>query len=474
MTGITDPKVLIEGLKGEGVEFIDLQFTDLPGKLQHITISMDYVAEEHFTEGVPKLDGSSIRGFVEIFESDMLLRPDPTTLSRDPYREHTTVRMISDVYRGYGGGRFSRDPRWIAQKAQMYLVEQGFDLSYWGPEIEFFVFDRVRWDVSTSFKGSYYEIISKEAAWGTEGYPIRFKEGYYPVPPQDTLMDFRSECSKVLGKYFGIKTDAHHHEVATAGQCEIDMRYDTLIRMADNVMTYKYVVRSEAVKRGMVATFMPKPIFMDNASGMHVHSSLWKDGKNAFFDANDKYAELSQIGRYYVGGLLEHSRALAGIVCPTTNSYRRLVPGYEAPVFIAWSKSNRSANVRIPVYQKGAASSKSKRVEFRTPDPSCNPYLTFAAMLMAGLDGIKRKIDPGDPVDDNIYLLSPERKRELGIKQLPTSLLEATQALESDCEFLRPVFTNDVIETWIELLRKQNLEVSMRPHPHEFYLYFDV
>lgn len=465
---------VIRELNKLGAEYVDLQFTDLPGKLQHVTTTVSFLEKEHFTQGVPKLDGSSIRGFVEIFESDMLLRPDPTTLALDPFRERATARFICDVYGGFERGRLSRDPRWVAQKAEMRLREVGFDVSYWGPEIEFFVFDKVKWDVSAPYKLQYYEIESREAAWNNSGYPIRFKEGYFPAAPQDTLMDYRSECVRLLREYYNIQSDAHHHEVATAGQCEIDMRYDTLLRMADNVMTYRYVVKNEAARRGMIATFMPKPIFMDNASGMHVHSSIWKDGVNAFYDADDDYAELSQLGRYYVGGILEHSRALAAIVCPSTNSYRRLVPGYEAPVFIAWSRSNRSANVRIPVYLKGPASAKSKRVEFRTPDPSCNPYLAFAAILMAGIDGIRRKIDPGDPVDANIYHLTPERRRDLGIKELPGSLLEAIEELETDNDFLKPAFTEDVIETLVEMERKAHIEVATRPHPHEFYLYFDI
>jgi len=468
---------VLDAINRLGIRFVDLQFTDMPGKLQHITINSKFIDDSTFSEGVPKLDGSSIRGFAEIYESDMLLKPDPATFAIIPWSEDSrkTARMICGVYRGFGGGRFSRDPRYVAEKAEEYLKQMGYDFSYWGPEVEFFVFDKVVWDVLMPYRGQGYFIESEEAVWSqNSSYPIRFKEGYYPAPPQDTLMEYRNECCRVLTDYFGIEVDAHHHEVATAGQCEIDMKLDTLTRMADKVQTYKYVARNVAKQMGKVATFMPKPIFMDNASGMHVHISIWKDGKNMFYDENDEYAELSQLARYFIGGLLEHSRALAAIVAPTTNSYRRLVPGYEAPVFIAWSRSNRSANIRIPVYQKGPASAKYKRVEFRTPDPSCNPYLAFAALLMAGLDGIKRKIDPGDPVDTNIYHLTPERRRELGIKELPGSLLEAIESLESDREFLKPVFTDDVIDTIIDLERKAYLEIAIRPHPHEFYLYFDV
>jgi len=460
------------------IRFIDLQLTDVPGKLHHITISSRYLDDNSFTDGVAKLDGSSIRGFSEIHESDMLLRPDPSTFAIIPWslEGKKTARMICDVYRGYGGGRFSRDPRYAAQKAEEYLRTLGFDASYWGPEVEFFVFDKVEWDVTLPFSGVSYRIISREAAWNSDGtnLPIRFKEGYYPAPPQDSLMEYRNEVSRILSDYFGVEIDAHHHEVATAGQCEIDMKFDTLVRMADKAQTYKYVARNVAFQMGLVATFMPKPIFGDNASGMHVHISLWRDGVNMFYDENDEYAELSQIGRYFIGGLLEHSRALTAITNPTTNSYRRLVPGYEAPVFIAWSRSNRSANIRIPVYYKGRSGAKSKRIEFRTPDTSANPYLCFAAIAAAGADGIKKKIDPGDPVDTNIYHLTPERRRELGIKELPGSLIEAIESLESDRDFLKPVFTDDMIDTMIELERKAYLEIAIRPHPHEFYLYFDV
>ncbi|GBC68960.1 Glutamine synthetase [archaeon HR01] len=469
---------VLEIIKKEGVRFIDLQFTDLPGKLQHITISSGYLDAEMFSEGVPKLDGSSIRGFAEIYESDMLLRPDPTTFAVLPWSldGKKTARMICDVYRGFGGGRFSRDPRLAAQRAEEYLRAQGYEPSYWGPEIEFFVFDRVSWDVSTPYRGQSYVIESREAPWEVDGksFPIRFKEGYYPTPPQDTLMEYRNEVCRLLTDYFGVEVDAHHHEVATAGQCEIDMKYDTLTRMADKAQTYKYVTKNVASQMGMVATFMPKPIFGDNASGMHIHISLWSGSKNLFYDPDDDYAELSQLGRYFVGGLLEHSRALTAIVTPTTNSFRRLVPGYEAPVFIAWSRSNRSANIRIPVYQRGAGSAKRKRVEFRTPDPSCNPYLCFAALAAAGVDGIKKKMDPGDPVNEDIYRLSSEKRRELNIRELPGSLKEAVESLESDREFLKPVMADDLVDTLMELEMKNFVEVSSRPHPYEFYLYADV
>jgi len=470
------PEYVLSAIKESKVRFVDLQFTDLVGRLQHVTISARELDEDSFKVGVPKLDGSSIRGFVEIHESDLLLAPDPTTYALLPWysEEIKTARLICDVYRGFGAGRLDWDPRAIAQRAEAELVKLGYTTSYWGPEVEFFVFDKVSWDTLTSYRGQSYSIESREAAWSSSGYPIRFKEGYYPAPPQDTLMAFRSECVRVLEDYFGIKCEAHHHEVATAGQCEIDILYDTLTKSADNVATYKYVVKNLAVQHNMVATMMPKPIFSDNASGMHVHISIWRDGVNLFYDERDEYAELSQLARYFIGGLLEHAEALSAIVSPTTNSYRRLVAGYEAPVYVGWSRSNRSATVRIPVYEKGSKNAAKKRIEYRPPDPSANPYLCFAALLAAGLHGIKKKIEIGDPLDENIYKLTPERRRELGIKELPGSLKEAVEALKSDQEFLKPIFPSEAIERLIEIELKEYHEVSMRPHPHEFYLYFDI
>lgn len=468
---------VINLIKKEGIYFIDLHFTDLAGRLQHTTVPAHTITQDVIADGLPKLDGSSIKGFTEIHESDMLLKPDPSTFAVIPWGQANgkVGRMICDVYWGMNKGRLSRDPRAIAQRAEETLRAEGYDISYWGPEVEFFVFDKVTWDVMMPYGGQGYKIESREAAWNMgSGYPIRFKEGYFPAPPQDTLMDYRGDVVKTLEEYFGIVCDAHHHEVATAGQCEIDMHYDTLTNMADNVMTYKYVVKNIAYQRSMVATMMPKPIFMDNASGMHTHVSIWNKGVNLFYDPDDSYAELSQTGRYFGGGLLEHSRSLAAIFAPTTNSYRRLVPGYEAPVYVAWSRSNRSANIRVPVYEKGPKSAARKRIEYRPPDPSSNPYLCFAAILAAGLDGIKRAIDIGDSVDENIYLLSPERRRELGVKELPGSLNEAIECLESDHEYLKPIFTDDIVEKIIEMEREAAMNIALRPHPYEFHLYFDI
>ncbi len=472
------PEEALDFFHKKNIKFVDLQFTDLPGRLQHVTVPLATIDSSAFTKGIPKLDGSSIKGFAEIHESDMLLRPDPSTATIVPWSPDSIKagRMICDIYWGFDQGRLSRDPRGIAQNAEKAVQAAGFDVSYWGPEVEFFVLDRVNWDVLSPFKGQSYSVESREAAWTNDGsnYPIRFKEGYYPAEPHDTLMNYRSEVVQMLDEYFGVPCDAHHHEVATAGQCEIDMQYNSLTRTADNVMSYKYVVKNVARLHDRIATFMPKPIFGDNASGMHVHSSLWKGDVPLFYDENDEYAELSQLGRYYGGGLMDHSRALAAIVTPTTNSYRRLVPGFEAPVYIAWSRRNRSANVRIPVYEKGPNSAAKKRIEFRTPDPSCNPYLCFAAILAAGLDGVKKKSEIGDPVDEDIYKLPPARRTELGIRQLPTSLGEAIEALQSDSEFLKPILGSDTLDMIVEFANKGHAEVSARPHPYEFHLYFDI
>ncbi|MGA2664034.1 MAG: type I glutamate--ammonia ligase [Nitrososphaerales archaeon] len=474
---VRTPKQVVDTVASKGIRFIDLQFTDVPGRTQHVTIPNNMLEEEAFKDGIPKLDGSSIKGFAEIFDSDMLLLPDPSTFGIIPWGDERfpTARMICDVHWGYQKGRFSRDPRYVAQKAEEAVKGAGFTESYWGPEMEFFVFDSVTWDVASPF-GSSHKIASVESAHEARGtnYPIRFKEGYYPTPPSDTLQDYRSEVAYHLDESFGIINDAHHHEVATAGQCEINLYRDTLTPMGDSMVTYKYVIKNVASRRGLIATVMPKPIFGDNASGMHVSSSLWKGDKNGFYDEGDEYANLSQTGRYYVGGLLSHSRALCAITNPTTNSYRRLVPGYEAPVYVAWSRGNRSANVRIPLHYKGKSGMKGKRAEFRTPDPSANPYLAFAAIVSAGLDGVKHKIDPGDPVNEDIYELTPKKRKEMGVRELPGSLLESIESLKSDSAFLKGVFSDDLVEMMIDLEMANYRAVSARPTPYEFYLYFDI
>ncbi len=476
------PESLIERLNADNVRWIDLQFVDLTGLLQHVTIPAHSLETRHFTEGIPKLDGSSIRGFTEIHESDMRLSPDVTTLRPLPWYDppHKTYRLICNIWEGYRHERFSRDPRFAAERAVESAKEQGFDTSYWGPELEFFVFDRVQIDpsplgASQPGQGSGYHIQSAEAPW-TRGefnlLPFALKGGYYSAPPRDALADLRNEICRVLEDYFEVSVEAHHHEVATAGQCEINIRYSELLDMADQITTMKMAIKRTALLYNRVATFMPKPLYGDNGSGMHTHQSLWKDGKNTFYDPNEPYAEVSQTCRYYIGGLMEHSQALTAITNPTTNSYRRLVPGYEAPVFIAWARGNRSANCRVPVYEKTVE--KAKRVEFRTPDPSCNIYLALAAMQAAGLDGIKRKLDPGNPVDEDIYRLTVKQRRDLGIRELPGSLKASLDYLESDHDFLGRIFPKDLLEHYVDLKRKEALEVTLRPTPLEFSMYLDV
>lgn len=463
-------------IQHEEIKFIDLQFTSLTGRFHHTTISADTFTPEQMKDGLPKLDGSSIVGFTSIDDSDLILKPDPNTYAKIPWVvENKTARLLCDVYWGEGRGRLSRDPRGIAQKAEEYVKNQGYDHSVWGPEVEFFVFDKIHWDVLTPYKGQSYSIESVEAPWSQEGtgYPMGLQEGYYPSTPSDTLTPFRNECVNVLNQHFGILCDNHHHEVATAGQCEIDIKYDYLTNAADSTQSYKFVVRNIAKKFGKIATMMPKPISMDSGSGMHTNVSLWKGKENVFFDPDDD-DELSQTARYFCGGIIEHAKGLSAIVNPTTNSYHRLVPGYEAPVYLAWSGSNRSAIVRVPKHFKGSGYAFLKRLEFRAPDPSSNPYLVFAAVTAAGMDGIKKKIDPGDPVKEDIFKMSKSERKKKGIGVLPATLGEALDEFESDKKYLSPIFTNDVIDKIIELERRDQREISIRPHPHEFYLYFDV
>jgi glutamine synthetase len=467
------PEEAVEYVRKNKVEWIDLQFTDVPGRLQHVTIPASDFTEEDIKVGFGKLDGSSIKGFTTIYESDMVLSPVLESLNVLPWSPNV-ARVLTKVYWGGGRGRFERDPRYIGERAEEHLAEAGY-VSYYGPELEFFLFDRVDVDVKTPQSGTGYKITAREAPWnGGGGYLIRYKEGYYPAPPVDQLMDVRLEIIQTLTKYFGFHVEAAHHEVATAGQGEIDYRFSTLVDSADKLQTLKYVIRNVASKHNLVATFMPKPMFGDNGTGMHTHFSLWtKDGKkNMMYDPNDEYAEISQFGRYAIGGILSHARALSAIVSPTVNSYRRLIPGFEAPVYIAWSKGNRSAVIRVPSYYKGME--KAKRIEYRAPDPSTNPYLAFAAIAAAAMDGITKKIDPGNPVDENIYHLTPEKRRELGIRELPRSLDEALDELESDNEFLKPIFNPSILETFIELKREEARTLQMYPHPMEIYYYLDV
>ena len=460
---------------GKNVQMVDLRFIDLPGTWQHFSIPASTMDESLFEEGIG-FDGSSIRGFKTIDESDMLLFLDPDTAFVDPTLEVPTLVIICDVYDPITGEPYDRDPRYVARKAETYLKESGIATqSFWGPEAEFFIFNDVRYGGATN--SSFYHVDSSEGWWnsGEElkpnlGGQIPAKRGYFPTPPTDTLQDIRSKIVLAL-MASGVDVEVHHHEVATAGQCEIDIRFDTLVNMADKLIKYKYFVKTVAYSKGLTATFMPKPLFGDNGSGMHVHQSLWNNDKNLFFDESG-YACLSETAKYYIGGLLKHAPALLGLVAPTTNSYRRLVPGFEAPVNLAYSQRNRSAVCRIPVYSKSA---KTKRVEFRAPDPSSNPYLCFSALLMAGLDGIQNKIDPGEPVDKDLYELPAEELKK--IKQVPGSLGEVLNALEADHEFLLKgnVFTADLLETYISYKRENEVDPArLRPHPYEFTLYYDV
>jgi glutamine synthetase len=469
------PDDVLQLIGDEGIEIVDVRFCDLPGLMQHFSMPAGQLTAEVFEEGVG-FDGSSIRGFQEIQESDMLLVPDPNTAVIDPFTQHKTLNLNCFVNDPVTGESYSRDPRYVARKAEEYLTSTGLaDTCYVGPEAEFFVFDDVRFD-QNEHEG-YYSIESVEAAWNTGreenpnlGYKPRYKEGYFPVPPMDHFQDLRSEMILVLERV-GVEIEIHHHEVGTAGQAEIDMRFDSLLRMADKLMLYKYVVKNVARQAGKTATFMPKPVFQDNGSGMHTHQSLWKGGEPLFY-SEAGYAGISDMGRWYIGGLLTHAPAILAFSNPTTNSYKRLVPGYEAPVNLVYSQRNRSAAVRIPLYSQ---SPKAKRLEFRCPDPSCNPYLAFSAMLMAGLDGIQNRIEPPDPVDKDLYDLPPEELSK--VPQVPGSLDAVLSALEEDQAFLKAggVFTDDLIETWVTYKRENEVDaLRLRPHPWEFALYYDL
>ncbi|MCG3776223.1 MAG: Glutamine synthetase [Nitrospira sp.] len=468
------PQEVMAFVKQQGIRIADLKFVDMPGTWQHFSIPSTELDEDAFTKGVG-FDGSSIRGFQHIQESDMLLIPDPTTAFMDTATLHPTISLICNIKDPISGA-YSRDPRYIAQKAEAYLKTTGIaEKSFWGPELEFFIFDNIRYDQTPN--SGYYFVDSVEGQWNTGsadgpnlGYKPRYKEGYFPVAPTDTLQDIRSEAVlKMIDA--GIHIEAHHHEVATAGQGEIDMRFDSLVKMADQVLLLKYILKNTAAAHGKTVTFMPKPLFQDNGTGMHTHQSLWDGDKPLFYEAGG-YANLSQMALWYVGGLLKHAASILAFAAPTTNSYRRLVPGYEAPVNLAFSARNRSAAVRIPMYFDNP---KAKRLEFRCPDAASNPYLTFSACLMAGLDGIQNKIHPGEPMEMDIYELEGEEAAR--IPQVPGSLDAALNALEADHEFLLKgdVFTKDVIDTWIGYKRIKEVDaIRLRPHPYEFALYYDV
>ncbi len=468
------PKEVLELAKEKGVKVVDLRFVDFPGVWQHFSVPIGELSESSFEDGFG-FDGSSIRGWQPIHASDMLVVPDPDTAQIDPFYEVPTLALICNIVDPVTREKYTRDPRNVAQKAEAYLKNSGVgDVAYFGPEAEFFIFDDVRFDNASN--GCFYEVDSIEGIWNSGrdecpnlGYKPRHKEGYFPMPPMDKFQDMRSEMLLTL-EQVGIDVECQHHEVATAGQAEIDMRFKPLVVMGDQLLWFKYILKMVAYRHGRTVTFMPKPLFEDNGTGMHTHFSIWKDGEPVF--AGDKYAGLSETALYAIGGILKHGRALCAFTNPSTNSYKRLVPGFEAPVTLAYSSRNRSAAIRIPMY---SPSPKAKRLEFRTPDPSCNGYLAFSAMLMAALDGIENKIDPGEPLDKNIYDLPPEELAN--IPSAPGSLEEAIEALKEDHEFLLKgdVFTQDVIDMWIEYKMENEVNpVKLRPHPYEFYLYFDI
>ncbi len=467
------PKQVLEYAAKNNAKILDLRFADVPGVWQHVSFPIAELTEESFTEGFG-MDASSIRGWAAIHESDMLLAPDPNTCFMDAFREVPTLCMIADAVDPITKQPYSRDTRQIAKKAEAYLGYSGVaDQAFFGAEAEFFIFDNIRFESLPQH--AFYYIDAEEGRWNSGraehnlGYRPRYKEGYFPVPPTDHYMDLRTEMTTQMAAC-DMHVECHHHEVASGGQCEIDVRYETLVKSADNLMKFKYIVRNVAYQYGKTVTFMPKPLFGDNGSGMHTHQSLWLKGKPLF--AGDSYAGLSQTALWYIGGLLKHAPAIVAFAAPTTNSYKRLVPGYEAPVNLAYSRRNRSAAVRIPMY---SPSPKAKRLEFRPPDPSCNPYLAFSAMMMAGLDGIENKINPGNPLDKDIYDLEPEELKQ--VPSLPGSLDESLRALEDDHKFLLKgdVFSEEFIDLWIEFKRKNEIDpVRMRPHPYEFQLYYDI
>jgi glutamine synthetase len=472
----SSPEEAIAFTRNEGVEFVDVRFCDLPGVMQHFSIPVSGFDESAFTDGL-MFDGSSIRGFTAIHESDMKLVPDVSSAFVDPFRKAKTLVVNFSVVDPFTSQPYDRDPRMVAAKAESYLRSTGIaDTVFFGAEAEFYLFDSIRYDSNSS--ESYYHIDSVEAAWNTGreedggnlGYKTRYKGGYFPVSPNDHFADLRDDMVKVMSQV-GLDVERAHHEVGTAGQQEVNYRFDTLRKAADDVMKFKYVIKHTAWDAGKTATFMPKPLFGDNGSGMHTHQSLWKDGEPLFYDERG-YGGLSDIARWYIGGIIEHSPSLTAFTNPTVNSFKRLVPGFEAPVNMVYSARNRSAAIRIPVT---GSSPKAKRVEFRAPDPSANPYLSFAAQLMAGIDGIRNRIEPPEPIDKDLYELPPEEHAQ--IQQLPDSLGAALDALEADHDYLTEgdVFPEDLITTWIELKRTTEIDpFRFRPHPHEFELYYDI
>ncbi|MCD6530250.1 type I glutamate--ammonia ligase [Candidatus Bathyarchaeota archaeon] len=474
-------------LKENKVRWVHSTFVDIRGLMQDVVIpAREYVSGDAFRNGIG-FDGSSIRGFKSIEESDMILKPDPDTLAVIPWTTDEIQKsaiIIGDVYEAYGGDEPSEvcSRGYVAKRAVKAAKEMGYT-AYFGPELEYFIFSSIDptklvWDLWVSPKGGEGDswgaprVVPQSPEITPGKFTLRPKEAYFRPPPEDTTLEYRNEVASLLEDYFGIKVEMHHHEVATAGQIEIDFRYDELVKTADRTLYYKFVAKNVAKKHGLLATFMPKPVYLDNASGMHVHISIWKDGENVMYDENDEYAEFSQTGRYFVGGLLEHAKALTAVCCPTVNSYKRLVPGFEAPIYIMWSRRNRSALVRIPVYFRGPKYASQKRIEFRSADPSCNPYLAFSCLLMAGLDGIKKKIDPGDPVDEDVYKLTPERRIALGIGELPTTLKDALEEMKSD-EVIHRTLGSHIFDSFIEYKTNDWNQFCLYVTPWEIMKYLD-
>jgi len=476
---------VLQIIHNEKISFIDFWFVDIFGELHNVGMPSYAVDKDSFIQGLEKLDASSIVGFKSVNHSDMILLPDPTSFKILPNDydpgNRKNARIFCDLYDGSidKESRYNRDSRGIAHKASEKLNDFGLTHTNWGPEIEFFVFDTITvypspYAATHSYGGSGYSIESKESPWakGNVSTAIDLKEGYYPSQPKDTLEGFRKDVCDDLYNYFGIKIEAEHHEVATSGQCEINLAYDEMITMADNIITVKNLVKVKAKRKNKVATFMPKPIFGDNASAMHTHQSLWKNGTNVMYDQDDEVAQMSQTGRYYIGGLLNHASSLCAISNPTTNSYKRLIPGFEAPVNMCWGLGNRSAAIRVPMYSRNQE--KSKRIEYRVPDPTANIYLLESALLLAGLDGIKNKMDPGDPIEENVYKLSSEKKREYKIGSLPVSLKDALDSLGSDSKFLQDVFTKDFLDAYTEIKYKEYTAFAQTPTAWEVSMYADA
>jgi glutamine synthetase len=480
-------KKAIECLKTNKIRWVHSAFVDVRGLLQDMVLpARDYLSGEAFTSGIG-FDGSSVRGFKSIEESDMIYMPDPKTLAIIPWTSDENQKsaiILGDALEAYGGKEPSAVcPRgYVAKRAIKASEEMGYT-GFFAPELEYFVFSsidptKLTWDLWVSPKGGEGDswgaprVVPQSPETTPGGFTLRPKEAYYRTPPEDTTIEYRNEVASILEDNFGLTIEKHHHEVATSGQLEIDFKYGELLDTADRALYYKFVAKNVAKKRGLIATFMPKPVYLDNASGMHVHSSIWNNGTNVMYDEADEYAELSQIGRYFVGGLLEHAKALTAVCCPTISSYKRLVPGFEAPIYIMWSRRNRSALARIPLYYKGEGHASQKRVEYRGVDPSCNPYLAFSCILMAGLDGVKKKIDPGDPVDEDVYKLTAERRKALGIKELPTTLKDALEEMKSD-EVIHQTLGSHIFDAFIEYKTNDWNQYCLYVSPWEIMKYLD-